>query len=430
MKVAIVGSGPAAYYVAEGLVARLGQNVEVDLIERLPTPYGLVRSGVAPDHQTTKQVWRRFEALHASRAVEFHGDVDVGSTVTIEQLREIYDAVVLATGACIDRKLGIPGEDLPGVYGAARFVGWYNGHPDQVDAVPLLAGDSAVVIGNGNVAIDVARVLLRSDAEMAASDISAEASAVVRASALRSCRIVGRRGPLQVGFSLKELSELGFLEGVTTTVDPAQAPSMADVASATPALAKVLRVIQGFALNEPRRDDKRLHLEFFARPVEILGVGQVTGVRFERTLLKPSGWIGTGEFFDQPCGLVVTCIGYRSTPIPGVPYDTERGVLANDNGVISAGLYCAGWASHAPTGTIGSNRGTGFDLAARIAAGGHGERPGRAQLRELLAQRGVRPVCFDDWRRIDAVEIAAASPGAPRSKLLRRSDLLKAAVTC
>lgn len=431
MKVAIVGSGPAAYYVAEGLVARLGEAVEVDLIERLPTPYGLVRSGVAPDHQTTKQVWRRFAALHTDAAVAFHGDVEVGTDITVAELRGLYDAVVLATGAAIDRRLGIPGEDLPGVYGAARFVGWYNGHPDDVDPAPTIAGDAAVIIGNGNVAIDVARVLSRAPAELASSDISAEAAAVIRGSALRSCRIVGRRGPLQVGFSLKELGELGALAGVSTTADPAQMPTAEQIAAAPPTLAKVLRVIDGFAHNRPGSGHRRLHLEFFARPVAILGADRVTGVRFERTRPTATGWEGTGELLEHPCGLVVSCIGYRSRPVPGVPYDAERGVLANDQGVISPGLYCAGWAGHAPTGTIGSNRPEGFALAARIAEGPRSARPGRVGLRSLLAQRGRRAVGFEDWRRIDAAEVAAAAPGAPRAKLLRRADLLRAAaVTC
>jgi ferredoxin--NADP+ reductase len=431
MKVAIVGSGPAAYYVAEGLVARLGGEVEVDLVERLPTPYGLVRSGVAPDHQTTKQVWRRFAALHADDAVCFHGDVEVGTDVTVDELRALYDAVVLATGAGIDRRLGIPGEDLPGVYGAARFVGWYNGHPDDVDPAPVIKGDCAVIIGNGNVALDVARVLSRAPAELAASDISAEAAAVIGGSGLRSCRIVGRRGPMQVGFSLKELGELGSLSGVSTTADPAQMPAAAETAAAPPPLAKVLRVIEGFARGRPIPGSKRLHLEFFARPVAILGEGHVTGVRFERTVPTATGWIGTGEHFERACGLVVTCIGYRSRPVPGVPYDERRGVLANDGGVIAPGLYCAGWSGHAPTGTIGSNRPEGLALAARIAQGPRGARAGRAGLRPLLARRGRRAVSFDEWRRIDAAEVAAAAPGAPRAKFLRRPDLLRAAaVTC
>ena len=431
MKVAIVGSGPAGHYVAEGLVARLGKEVEVDLIERLPTPYGLVRSGVAPDHQTTKQVWRRFAALHADAAVGFHGDVEVGSDVTVAELRDLYDAVVLATGAGEDRRLGIPGEDLPGVYGAARFVGWYNGHPDDADLAPVIKGGSAVIIGNGNVAIDVARVLSRAPAELAASDISAEAAAVIRGSALQGCRIVGRRGPLQVGFSLKELGELGSLAGVTATADPAQMPAAEEVAAAPPPLAKVLRVIDGYARQRPEAGHKRLHLEFFARPVAILGGDHVTGVRFERTRPTATGWTGTGEHLEHPCGLVVTCIGYRARPVAGVPYDERNGVLANAQGVIAPGLYCVGWAGHAPTGTIGSNRPEGFALAARIAEGPRGARPGRDGLRALLARRGRPAVSFDGWRRIDAAEVAAAAPGAPRAKFLRRPDLLRAAaVTC
>lgn len=427
MKVAIVGAGPSAYYVAEGLYARLGKELEVDLIERLPTPYGLVRYGVAPDHQTTKQVWRRFAALHATADLGFFGNVELGATVTIEQLRELYDAVVLATGADVDRRLGIPGEDLPGVYGAGRFVSWYNGHPDFVDDPPALDGGSAVIIGNGNVAIDVARVLLRSAAELQASDISAEAAALIREDGPRECRIVGRRGPLDVGFSLKELGELGSLAGVSTTVEPAQMPASADLASVGPVLAKVLGVLAVFAAHMPQAGNKHLHLQFQARPVAVLGGQRVTGIRFERTVYGTAGWSGTGEYFEHPCTLVVSCIGYRVRPIAGVPFDAAGGVLANENGEILPGLYCCGWAGRPPTGTIGSNRQPGFELAARIATIGGSDKPGRAGLRALLGERGVDTVDFAGWRAIDAAEVAAARPGAPREKLLRRAELLRAA---
>lgn len=427
MKVAIVGSGPAAYYVAEGLYGRFGRQIEIDLIERLPTPYGLVRSGVAPDHQATKQVWRRFANLHMTTNLEFFGNVEVGTTVGIDELRELYDAVVLATGASVDRRLGIPGEDLPGVYSATRFVSWYNSHPDYVDDPPLLEGTTAVIIGNGNVAIDVARVLLRSPDEMRTSDISVEAAARIAHSGLRDCRIVGRRGPLEVGFSLKELSELGSLDGVSTTVEPTQMPAPAQLTAAGPILNKVLGILAGFAAHVPQPDNKRLHLLFEARPVAVLGEDRVTGIRFERTVRTGANWSGTAEYVEYPCALVVSCIGYRARPIPGVPFNTADGVLANVNGEIECGLYCCGWAGRAPSGTIGSNRQPGFDLAARIVPRDGTGKTGRAGLRVLLASRRVETVDFAGWRAIDAAEVAAAQPGAPREKLLRRPDLLRAA---
>jgi ferredoxin--NADP+ reductase len=238
---------------------------------------------------------------------------------------------------------------------------------------------------------------------------------------------VGRRGPLEVGFSLKELGELGSLDGVSTTAEPAQMPTPLQLASAGPVLAKVLGVIAGFAACTPQPDSKRLHLQFQARPVAVLGEDRVTGVRFERTIHSASGWEGTGEYFDHRCTLVVTCIGYRVRPIPGVPLDTARGVLANVNGEIQPGLFCSGWAARPPTGTIGSNRQQAFDLAARIAATCSPGKPGRVGLRALLGSRRIATVDFAGWRRIDTVEIASARPGAPREKLPRWTELLHAA---
>ena len=428
MKVAVIGSGPAGYYVAEGLIERSGAGVEVDIVDRLPVPYGLVRAGVAPDHQSTKSVIRRFAALHDSPSLRFFGNLEVGRDVTIDELRQLYDAVVLATGAVDDRRLGIPGESLAGVYGAAQFVGWYNGHPDWVSLDPLLDTNSAVIIGNGNVAIDVARVLAKTAAEMAGSDLVDHAAGRIHASPLREFCIAGRRGPLQVGFTPKELGELGELADVVTTADPAQLPPPESVAAASAGLKRVLGIIEGFARRAPDPGRKRLHLEFFARPVHILGDARVTGVQFERTVVENGVCTGTGQLFERGCGLVVSCIGYRSQPVSGVPFDAAAGVHRNAGGVVADGLYCTGWSAHGPAGTIGSNRKEGFELAARLAL-----RPatpgkkGRVGLEALTVARGIEIVDFATWRRIDAAEVAAATPPAPRRKLVTTREMLAVA---
>lgn len=433
MKVAVIGSGPAGYYVAEGLLARAAtglsasNELEVDIIDRLPVPYGLVRSGVAPDHQSTKAVVRRFAKLHESAALRFFGNVEVGRDVAISELREIYDVVVLATGAPDDRKLGIPGEALQGVHGAAEFVAWYNGHPDARGFEPDLDSRSAVIIGNGNVAIDVARVLAKTPREMLQSDLSARAAARIHGSALRELRIVGRRGPLNVGFTAKELGELGELEDAVTTATSAQMPSAAEIAAVDPAFGRVLKIMHGFSQVVPDPARKRIHLEFFARPDRVLGEGRVSGVRFERTAVVDGECRGTGEFFDLECGLVVTCIGYRARPIPRVPLDAARGVYRHVDLFVEDGLYCVGWSARGPSGTIGSNRKEGFALAERIAAHVSSGKPGRAALVSLAASRGIELVDFDGWQRIDAAEIAAASDGAPRRKFEDVAPMLAAA---
>jgi ferredoxin--NADP+ reductase len=423
----VIGSGPAGYYVAEGLLAQPRGGIEVDILDRLPTPFGLVRSGVAPDHQSTKSVIRRFARLHESAGLRFYGNLEVGREVSIDELRQLYDAVVLATGAPEDRRLGIPGESLPGVHGATRFVSWYNAHPDFAELDPDLGTETAVIIGNGNVAIDVARVLAKTPGEMSSSDLAPHAAGRIHSSRLREFHIVGRRGPLNVGFTAKELGELGELADTVTTAHPAQMPAAADVAAVDPAFRRVLQIIQGFATTLPDPGRKRIHLEFFARPDCILGEQRVTGVRFERTVLEGGECRGTGEFFERPCGLVVTCIGYRAQPIPGVPFDAARGVHRHVDLVIEPGLYCTGWSARGPSGTIGSNRKEGFALAERIAAQDAAGKPGRAGLESLATSRGIDLVDFDGWQRIDAAEVAAAAPGAPRRKFAQVPEMLAAA---
>ena len=436
--VAIVGSGPAGYYTAEALLKLFGDGVRIDMIDRLPVPYGLIRSGVAPDHQSIKAVSRRYEQVSLSPNVRFLGNVTLGRDVAVDELRACYDAVVLATGAPHDRPLGIPGEALPGVIGSAAFVGWYNGHPDHARLDPPLDGIGAVVIGNGNVALDVARILAKTRSEFAGSDIAGHALDALESSAIRRITLLGRRGPQQIAMTPKELGELGRLSGAAPAVDPADLADPASDAALEPGLRKSVGHIRDFATH-PRSAPKTIDFDFFAQPLRIEGDGKVERLIVERTRLDAAGRaIGTGETYAIPCGLVVACIGYRTPSIPGIPYDEALGRFANEEGRIAAasgggagalgGLYCVGWARRGPSGTIGTNRPDGYAVTELIAAdvAGAAACPGGAALDTLLAARGASPTSFTDWRRIEAAEAARARDGSPREKFVDLAAMLAA----
>lgn len=426
--IAVIGSGPAGYYTAEACQKQFGEDVRVDILDRLPVPFGLIRSGVAPDHQSIKGVSRRYEAVALTDNVRFVGNVSVGQDVTTDELRERYDAVVLATGAPLDRPLEIPGADLPGVVGSAAFVGWYNGHPDHADLAPPLLGKGAVVIGNGNVALDVARVLAKSEAEFEGADIVAHALEALGRSQIETVTLLGRRGPHQIAMTPKELGELGDLARATPVVDPADLPPPEDDAVLEPGQRKSVNHLRSFAARgtDPA---KPVHIvfDFFAMPVAIEGDGRVERVIVERTALDLDGRArGIGETYVIPAALVVSCIGYRTPPIPGIPYDDRAGRFANDEGRILPGLYAVGWARRGPTGTIGTNRPDGFAIVEKIAGDiGEGSgKPGRPALDALLADRQVEVVTFRDWQKIDTAEIAAARSGAPREKFISVEAML------
>ena len=427
--VAVVGSGPAGYYSAEALQKSLGGEVRVDIIDRLPVPYGLIRSGVAPDHQSIKAVSRRYEKVALSDNVRFVGNVLVGGDVEIGELLELYDAVILATGAPHDRRLAIPGADLPGVLGSAAFVGWYNGHPDFAGLDPPLDVAAAAVIGNGNVALDVARILAKTPAEFAGSDIAAHAFEALGNAKLRSIHVIGRRGPHQIAMTPKELGELGHLEAAAPRVDPADLPPTADDAALDPGVRKSVSHLREFAVAAAAKP-KTIDFDFFAAPVAVEGDGRVERLLVERTALDEAGRaIGTGKIYAIPCGMVVTCIGYQTPPIPGVAFDEALGRFANQGGVIGDGLYCVGWARRGPTGTIGTNRPDGYEVAETIAAqlgGGASGKPGGEGLDALLAGRGVDSVGFADWQKIEAAETARARAGSPREKFTSIADMLAA----
>ena len=431
VQVAIVGAGPSGFYAAAALL-QSNETCRVDIIEALPTPFGLIRAGVAPDHQSTKGVSRAFARTAQAPRVSFFGNVVLGRDISLDELRGLYDAVVLATGAPLDQPLGIPGAAAAGVYGAAAFVGWYNGHPDFCDLAPDLNTSAVAVIGNGNVAIDVARVLAKTPAEMASSDLADNAAAVIHRAPIQDITLIGRRGPVEAKFTNKELSEMGDLADCVPLVDPAQLPAevhgdMSDRDRRQ--REKNLATLRGFSGRQPDEKRKRVHFLFNAKPVEVLGTGRVSGLRLERTRVEGGRAVGTGEFFDIPCGAIISAIGYRMPPLAGVPIDERAGIVANRDGRVEKGLYAVGWAKRGPVGVIGTNKADGDVVARQIAedmAGDitEGGRPGGAGLKVLLAQRGVRPISFADWLRIEAAEVAAAAPGAPRRKLIRIKDML------
>jgi ferredoxin--NADP+ reductase len=425
---AIVGSGPAGFYTAEALEKAYGEQARVDILDRYPVPYGLIRFGVAPDHQSLKAVSKRYDKVAESAGVDFIGNVMVGRDLSVAELLDLYDAVILATGAPHDRKLGVPGEDLPGVVGSAEFVGWYNGHPEFADLDPPLGGSHAVVVGNGNVALDCARILSKTRHEFEGSDIVGHALDALDQSAIRTITILGRRGPHQIAMTPKELGELGHLEEAVPEVDPADFPAPEADDALEPGLRKSVSLLRGFA-DLPRDKRKRMVFDFFAKPVRVEGDGKVERVIVERTELDDKGAArGTSETYEVPASLVITAIGYSTSPIPDVPF--EGGKFVNDRGRISDRLYAVGWARRGPSGTIGTNRPDGYEVAEQIAeampAGSSADREGAAGLKRLLETRGVMPTDYEDWRKIEQTEVARARPGSPREKFVRHEEWLKA----
>ncbi|MFZ1743460.1 MAG: FAD-dependent oxidoreductase [Pontixanthobacter sp.] len=433
--IAIIGSGPAGYYTAEAAQKFWGDVVRIDIFDKLPVPYGLIRTGVAPDHQSIKGVSRRYEKVALTDNVRFAGNVAIGSDVSIAELQELYDAVVLATGAPNDRELGLPGEELGNVFGSASFVGWYNGHPQFADLDPDLSGKHAVVIGMGNVALDVARILAKTEAEFSGSDIVSHALDSLMASGIEKITILGRRGPHQIMMTPKELGELGALDRASPRVSKNDLPEEADDAVLEPGMRKSVTHLRSFsAIPEDMHADKAIEIEFdfFASPVAFSGEHKVAALTVERTSVEAGRAIGTGETYSIAADLVVACIGYRTSPIDGVPFDHRAGRFANDEGRILPGLYCVGWARRGPSGTIGTNRPDGFGLIDKIAedisAGklGRSDKKGREGFDALAARRGIDVVTFRDWKKIEEAEAAAARAGAPREKFVDVDSMIRA----
>jgi ferredoxin--NADP+ reductase len=447
LRVAVVGSGPAGFFATDALLSS-DVAVEVDLFERLPTPWGLVRLGVAPDHPELKTASRVFEKTAQKEGFRFFGNVVVGRDVTHDDLLRLYDAVVYTVGAQTDRRLGIPGEELPGSWAATEFVAWYNGHPDYQQLDFDLSHDRAVVIGNGNVAIDVARMLARTREELAPTDVTDQSLAAIVASQVREIVMLGRRGPAQAAFTPPELKELGELGGADVIVDPedleldpaSEAALEADRARAR----RNVDILRDFAARAPAGKPKRLVLRFRVSPVRILGEERVEAIEVVRNELVAGedGQIRarpTGETETIPCGLVLRSVGYLGVALPDLPFDERRGVVPNVAGrVVAEGkplarVYCAGWIKRGPSGVIGTNKKDAAETVEALltdARAGLLERtePADGSIEELLAERGVDAVTYAGWLAIDAAERAAGEPlGRPRVKLCSWDELLSAA---
>ncbi|MGE4012307.1 MAG: FAD-dependent oxidoreductase [Alphaproteobacteria bacterium] len=421
--IAIIGSGPSGFYALDGLLRALPE-ARIDLFDRLPTPYGLVRSGVAPDHQGTKAVARQFERLAQKPNVRFLGNVEIGRDLSLAELREIYDAVIIATGAAQDRKLGIPGEGLPGVYQSWPVVGWYNGHPDYRGLDFRLRGPSVAVIGNGNVAIDLVRVLAKTAEEMKTSDLCEHAANVVHPATLTDIWMIGRRGPVEASFTSAELAELGHLARVKPVVEGADIPEVSGIADATLARVKDknLEILRGFASVPDEGKAITLHVLFNATPVAFEG-----DAALERVVLRQSG----GERqWAIPAQTAITAIGYRSAPLIEAAFDEGKGIFINDGGEIAPGLYVVGWARRGPSGVIATNRADSLAVVEKVAAflgAGSAARPGAGRLDALLSDRKILPVQFATWLKLNQVEIAAgAAAGRPRTKLAGWDELRRA----
>jgi ferredoxin/flavodoxin---NADP+ reductase len=431
MRVAVVGSGPAGFYAAGALLSA-DPSAEVDLIERLPTPWGLVRLGVAPDHPKLKTVSRAFERIAEQPGFRFLGNVDVGRDLRHEDLVRLYDAVIYAVGAQTDRRLGIPGEDLPGSWPATEFVAWYNGHPDYQRVEFDLSVDRAVVIGNGNVALDVARMLALTQEELAPTDATDASIAAIVRSPIREIVVVGRRGPAQAAFTTPELQEMGELAGADVVVDPA------DLEGAEPQgtnAERNLGVLQELAARKPEGKARRLVFRFFHSPLAILGDTRVEGIELVRNELDANDRaVATDERETLPCGLVFRSVGYHGVELPGVAFDAGTGTIPNEGGRLEPGVYCAGWIKRGPTGVIGTNKKDAAEtvelLLEDAAAGRLQPKPDAtaAAVDELLAARGVAVVDYAGWTAIDDVERAAGEKsGRPRVKLCSWDELLAAA---
>jgi ferredoxin--NADP+ reductase len=451
LRVAIVGSGPAGFYTAEHVLKHEGTRSEVDMFDRLPTPYGLVRFGVAPDHPKIKSVIRVYEKTAARPEFRFFGNVEVGRDVTVEELRERYHAIVFAYGTATDRQLGIPGEELVGSHPATEFVNWYNAHPDFADREFDLSCERVVVIGNGNVAADVARMLALTREELDETDTADHAIEAFAGSNVREILVLGRRGPAQAAFTNPEVRELGEMANADIDIDAGEmeldelSSEWLDSDDADPTNRRNVEIFTGFSQREPEGKPQKIALRFLRSPVEIQGDGKVERIVVGRNeLQRDEGGriraVDTGERETIECGLVLRSIGYKGIPIDGVPFDERAGTIANEAGRVSdnggqvPGLYAVGWIKRGPSGVIGTNKKdaqeTVDNLFADLEAGKipEAELAGdRGSIEALLNERKPDHVTFDGWQAIDAAEVEAGKPhGRPRIKLCRVDELVEA----
>lgn len=440
-RIAIVGSGPGGFYAAEHLL-KPEHPCLIDMFDRLPTPFGLVRGGVAPDHAKIRNVTKVYEKIAAREGFRFFGNVTIGRDLSVEDLREHYDAILFAYGAETDRRLGIHGEDLAGSYTATSFVGWYNGHPDYRDCTFDLSGEVAVIIGVGNVAMDVARILAKSVDELKSTDIAAHALEALAESKIREIHLVGRRGPTQAAFTAMELKEMGELELCQPIVDP-QSLRLNPVSEAELSdhnTARNLELLREYASVPPNGKPRKLHFRFLESPLAIYGTDRVESIALGTNYLAGTEpfkqWAeSTGESTTVPCDLLFRSIGYRGVPMPGVPFDDKKGLIPNvdgrvqEEGGIVPGLYVAGWIKRGPTGIIGTNKPDSHDTADRILEDfpvlPHCPMRELDAIPTLLGSRGIHYVTMADWQKIDAAEQArGVNVGKPRERFTRIEEML------
>lgn len=448
LSVAIVGSGPSGFYSTEALI-KSGINVEIDLIDRLPAPYGLVRSGVAPDHPKLKQAIEVYKKIAQSNEFNFVGNVTVGRDIEAEELQRTHHAVIYTCGAETDRKLGIPGEELAGSHTATEFVGWYNGHPDYRNLNFDLSHETAVVIGQGNVAADVARILAKSVDELKHTDIAQHALDALASSQVRKIYVVGRRGPAQAKFTSKELKEFLEIENCRPYIDPVElelnSTSLQELdAKEGRGNKRNIEIFRKFAESEDTGKQRTCISTFLKSPIRLQGVDRLQKVVFEENDLSGEPFKqsakGTGRTMELECGLLFRSIGYNGVPIPGVPFNDRWGTIPNragritseQEGAVLPGLYTAGWIKRGPSGIIGTNRACAVesvnalleDVDQLVAE----DKPGRNGLYAILERNGVQHINFAQWEKIDAAEIAAGSPkGKPREKFTYYNEMLATA---
>ena len=446
LRVAIVGSGPSGFYAAEALM-KSGIVVHLDMLERLPNPYGLVRSGVAPDHPKLKQAIQVFDKIAQSSGFNFIGNVTVGRDIMVAELCQTHHAIIFTCGAESDRKLGIPGEDLPGSYTATEFVGWYNGHVDYRDRVFDLSHETAVIIGQGNVAADVSRILAKDTAELKGTDIAAHALDALSSSRIKKIVIVGRRGPAQAKFSSKELKEFSHLNRCVPHIDPEELvlnpeseTELADINNA--GSQKNFELFKQFTETAGSAKPSRCIFSFLKSPVEIRGNGKVESIVLEKNRLTGESFQqsarGTGETVELPAGIVFRSIGYRGRPLPGVPFAESQGVFPNTLGRITdqndnpiPQLYTAGWIKRGPTGIIGTNRACSVETVAAILNDINlltttERKSGSEGIYRILKEKKIRHIGFADWKKIDQKEIdLGKAQGKPREKLTSVAEMLK-----
>jgi ferredoxin--NADP+ reductase len=447
LRIAIIGSGPAGFYAADHLEKQTDLSIQIDMFDRLPTPFGLVRGGVAPDHQKIKSVTRAYDKIATDDRFHFYGNVEYGRDLTHDDLLRHYHAVIYCVGAQSDRQMGIPGEDLPGSHAATEFVAWYNAHPDYREAAFDLSAESVAVIGLGNVAMDVIRILARTPAELASSDIADYALEALAESRVKTIHVLGRRGPAQAAFTNPEIKELGELLDAEVIVAPGELeldPISAALVQSDKAVAKNVETLCGYAATGSRGKRRQIIMHFCVSPTELLGDDHVEGINLVRNQLIEDGKGGvkavpTDDTFKLPAQLVFRSVGYYGKPLPDVPFDAKRGIIPNAQGRVlngdapQPGEYCAGWIKRGPSGVIGTNKPDSVETVEALLAdlrNGALNTPVESDpqtIEALLAERGVRYISYAEWQQIDQLEQARGQErGAPRLKFSSVAAMLAA----